>query len=109
MDFSKYQEQSKSTALYPKIEESYVYPTMGLANEAGEVLGVVKKIFRDQNGEVTDEVKRKIKKELGDVLWYVAQVATEFDLKLDDVAQANIDKLASRKERGTLHGDGDDR
>lgn len=82
---------------------------MGLANEAGEVLGVAKKIFRDQQGEVTDETREKIKKELGDVLWYVAQVASDFDLQLEDVAQANLDKLSSRKERGVLQGSGDDR
>jgi len=109
MDFSNYQEQSKSTALYPSIEKRFVYPLMGLANEAGEVLGVAKKIFRDQAGEVSEETRQKIKKELGDVLWYLAQVASDFDLKLDDIAQANLDKLASRKDRGVLQGSGDDR
>jgi len=109
MDFQEYQKKSRKTAIYPKIGENYVYPTMGLVNEAGEVAGKVKKIFRDKNGIVSDETKHDISKELGDVLWYVAQVATEFDLSLSEIAQENIEKLTSRMERGMLNGDGDNR
>lgn len=109
MDFKEYQEKSRKTALYPKIGESYVYPALGLANEAGEVAGKIKKIFRDKNGMVDDEVRYSIEKELGDVLWYVAQVATEFDLSLNGIAEKNIEKLYSRLERGKINGDGDDR
>lgn len=109
MDFKEYQEKSRKTALYPNVGKNFVYPTLGLTGEAGEVAEKVKKIFRDNNGEVNDEIKKTIEKELGDVLWYVAQLATEFDLSLEDVAEKNIEKLWSRLERGTLHGNGDNR
>jgi NTP pyrophosphatase (non-canonical NTP hydrolase) len=109
MNFEEYQKKSRKTALYPKIGENYVYPTMGLVNEAGEVAGKVKKIFRDKNGVLDDETRYAIKKELGDVLWYIAQLATELNLTLDEIAQYNIEKLYSRLERGTINGDGDNR
>lgn len=109
MDFKEYQEKSRKTAIYPKIGENFVYPALGLGDEAGEVLGKIKKIFRDKNGEVSDETKNELKKELGDVLWYLAQLSTELEISLDDVAESNIEKLYSRLDRGTLHGDGDNR
>lgn len=109
MKLSVYQQKSKATALYPAIGHRVVYPALGLAGEAGEVANKVKKIFRDDKGEITDEKLEQLKKELGDVLWYVAQVANELDLDLDEIAQLNLDRLLSRKERGTLHGDGDNR
>lgn len=108
MQFSQYQQQTKSTAIYPAIGHRVTYPALGLANEAGEVLGKIKKVFRDKDGNF-DSAKDDISKELGDVLWYIAQVANELDINLDDVAQANIDKLFSRKERGVLQGSGDNR
>jgi NTP pyrophosphatase (non-canonical NTP hydrolase) len=109
MNFEEYQKKSRKTAVYPKIGESFVYPALGLGDEAGEVLGKIKKIFRDKNGVVDEATKKEIKKELGDVLWYLSQLSTELDLSLDDIAQANIEKLQSRLERGTLHGNGDNR
>lgn len=109
MTFKEYQQQSRTTAMYPDIGKSFVYPVLGLSGEAAEIANKVKKIFRDQGGVVTDETKKNIKKELGDVLWYVAQVATEFQLDLDKVAKENLDKLFSRKERGTITGSGDNR
>lgn len=109
MNFKEYQEKSRKTAIYPKIGESFVYPALGLGDEAGEVLGKIKKIFRDKGGEVNEETKNEIKKELGDVLWYLAQLSTELGISLDDVAESNIEKLYSRLDRGTLHGDGDNR
>lgn len=109
MEFSEYQRKSRKTALYPKIEKGFVYPALGLAGEAGEVAEKVKKIFRDRAGKVDAETGQAIEKELGDVLWYVAQLATEFDLSLDEVAEKNIKKLYSRMDRGKLQGEGDDR
>lgn len=109
MDFKEYQARTGDTALYPGVGSNYVYPTLGLAGEAGEIANKVKKISRDQNGVVTPEVRTMIKAELGDVLWYVARLAEEFGLSLQEIAEENIAKLASRKERGTLHGDGDTR
>lgn len=110
MKFSDYQQQAIKTALYPKVAgHSWVYPALGLANEAGEVTGKLKKVIRDNDGIVDDQRRKDIAKELGDVLWYLAQVATELEINLDEVAEANIAKLASRQARGTLGGDGDNR
>lgn len=109
MTFEEYQTTSRTTAMYPIVGKNYVYPTLGLVGEAGEVAEKVKKIFRDNNGELDAERKAVLEKELGDVLWYLAQLATELGLSLDDIAKNNIAKLQSRKERGMLHGDGDSR
>jgi len=107
MDFKEYQEKSRKTAMYPDKDNNFIYPTLGLAGEAGEVSEKIKKVIRDKGGVIDDETREMIKKELGDVLWYVSQLATELDLSLDDVAQHNIEKLYSRMERNVLHGDGD--
>ncbi|QQS60576.1 nucleoside triphosphate pyrophosphohydrolase family protein [Candidatus Falkowbacteria bacterium] len=109
MELNEYQAKAFATANYPSIGASYVYPALGLAGEAGEVVEKVKKIFRNHNGVVTDEYRDLIKKELGDVLWYMAVLSQEFDFKLEDVAKLNIEKLASRAKRGALHSDGDNR
>ncbi len=109
MDFNKYQEESKRTAVYPNQGNNYIYPVLGLTGEAGEVAEKIKKIIRDKAGQVSDEDKLELSKELGDVMWYVAQLATEFNLKMSDIAQGNLDKLHSRIKRGVLHGSGDNR
>jgi NTP pyrophosphatase (non-canonical NTP hydrolase) len=109
MDFSDYQKRSRATAQYPTIGHPVVYPTLGLANEAGEVAGKIKKVFRDKGGEITTETREALASELGDVLWYIAQVCTELNISLDDVAEANIAKLLDRQQRGKIRGDGDNR
>jgi NTP pyrophosphatase (non-canonical NTP hydrolase) len=109
MDFNDYQTKSRKTAGYPSIGHSVIYPTLGLVNEAGEVAGKIKKVFRDKGGQISAETREALKAELGDVLWYVAQVATELDLSLDEIAEYNIAKLSDRLERGKIRGDGDDR
>jgi len=109
MNFSEYQKKSRRTALYPNQGNNYIYPTLGLAGESGEVSEKIKKIIRDKAGAVNDEDRRAIEKELGDVLWYLSQLATELNIDLEGVAQRNIEKLESRLERGTLSGSGDDR
>jgi NTP pyrophosphatase (non-canonical NTP hydrolase) len=109
MDFSDYQTKSRKTAKYPPIGHPVIYPTLGLANEAGEVAGKVKKIFRDKQGLIGPAEREALTSELGDVLWYLAQVCTELELSLDEVAEANIEKLYSRLERGKIGGDGDNR
>ncbi len=109
LTFSEYQRKSRRTAAYPTIGEPFIYPTLGLVGEVGEVAEKVKKIFRDKGGTVDAETRAAVEKELGDVLWYMAQLATELGLSLDDVAAGNIKKLLSRLDRGTLHGDGDER
>jgi NTP pyrophosphatase (non-canonical NTP hydrolase) len=108
MELSEYQRLSRQTAEYPR-EAWLAYPALGLAGEAGEVAEHAKKAIRDDGGEVAEERREKISKELGDVLWYVAQLASELNLNLDEVAQANLDKLLSRQRRGVLSGSGDDR
>ena len=109
MDFKDYQQKSRKTAGYPPIGHRVIYPTLGLVNEAGEVAGKIKKVFRDKGGEISEETREALKAELGDVLWYLAQVCTELDLSLDEVAEANITKLYDRLERGVIRGDGDNR
>jgi NTP pyrophosphatase (non-canonical NTP hydrolase) len=109
MNFSDYQTRSRATAQYPTIGHPVIYPTLGLANEAGEVAGKIKKVFRDKGGEIGAETREALQAELGDVLWYIAQVCTELDLSLDDVAEANLAKLLDRQARGKIRGDGDNR
>lgn len=109
LTFEEYQKFTKSTALYPKLGMDYVYPTIGLAGETGEVSELVKKLIRDNNSVIDDEFLERLQKELGDVLWYVSQVAAEFDLSLEKIAEQNVKKLTSRKQRNKIHGDGDNR
>jgi NTP pyrophosphatase (non-canonical NTP hydrolase) len=109
MDFNDYQTKSRATAKYPVIGHGVIYPTLGLVNEAGEVAGKIKKIFRDKEGTFSEADKDALKAELGDVLWYIAQIATELDLSLDEIAEYNIAKLLDRLERGKIKGDGDNR
>ncbi|HEX3911025.1 MAG TPA: nucleoside triphosphate pyrophosphohydrolase family protein [Solirubrobacteraceae bacterium] len=108
MELSEYQRVSRSTAQYPRTE-ALTYPALGLAGEAGEFADHAKKVIRDDGGEVSEERRAAMSKELGDVLWYVAQLATELELDLDQIAQQNLEKLLSRKRRGVLAGSGDDR
>ncbi|MDG1949851.1 MAG: nucleoside triphosphate pyrophosphohydrolase family protein [bacterium] len=109
MNLSEYQKKAQVTALYPDAGNNPYYAVLGLTGEAGEIANTVKKIMRDDDGVITDEKRAEVKKELGDVLWYVACTATEMGLNLDEIAQANLDKLASRAERGVLKGSGNDR
>jgi NTP pyrophosphatase (non-canonical NTP hydrolase) len=109
MKLSDYQTKARVTALYPDAGSNPYYPALGLGGEVGEVLNKVKKVMRDHDGQITNEFRDDLKKELGDVLWYVAALATELNLNLDEIAEANIEKLYSRKERGVLKGSGDDR
>jgi NTP pyrophosphatase (non-canonical NTP hydrolase) len=108
MDLGHYQNLSRRTAQYPR-EAWLTYPALGLAGEAGEVAEHVKKAIRDDAGEITDERRAAMAKELGDVLWYTAQLATELGLELEDIARANLEKLLSRQRRGVLSGSGDER
>jgi NTP pyrophosphatase (non-canonical NTP hydrolase) len=108
MQLSDYQRQSRQTAEYPR-EAWLAYPALGLAGEAGEVAEHAKKAIRDDGGTVGEERKAAMSKELGDVLWYVAQLATELGLDLDRIAEENLAKLLSRQRRGVLSGSGDER
>src|SRR5271163_3014947 len=105
MDLAEYQRLSRRTAEYPR-EHWLAYPALGLAGEAGEVAEHAKKVLRDDDGSITDERRAAMSKELGDVLWYVAQLASELELDLDEVAAENLEKLFSRQRRGVLSGSG---
>lgn len=109
MDFQAYQQQSRATARYPDAGANPIYPTLGLSGEAGEVADKVKKVLRDQGGVFSEEAIDSLKLELGDVLWYVAQLASELGLDLEQIAQANLEKLASRAARNVIAGSGDNR
>lgn len=109
MQFNDYQAKAKETALYPRVGSNLIYPTLGLAGEAGEFANKVKKIDRDASGALSEEMRQMLVEELGDVLWYVAQLSLELGTDLEMVAERNLEKLASRKERDTLHGNGDHR
>ncbi len=109
MDINHYQHGARATACYPNVGQNPIYPTLGLTGEAGEVADKVKKVLRDQQGVFDLDTRQAIKLELGDVLWYVAQLASELGFDLEDVAQANLDKLASRASRGQISGSGDQR
>ena len=115
MEFDEYQRLSRKTVRYPRLGPhdgpyvGWIYPALGLAGEAGEVEERVKKMIRDSDLQVTSDLKDKIRKELGDVLWYVSQLATELGMSLDDIATCNLGKLDSRTARGVIGGEGDDR
>ena len=138
MDLSVYQQKASSTAVYPTIMELVVkalasqgddklavgvkqaleltdlnsnpyYALLGLTGEAGELANKIKKVMRDSGGVISEKTSDSIKGELGDVMWYVAALATEMGFDLSEVAQSNLDKLSSRKEKGTLLGDGDNK
>lgn len=104
----EYQDNAINTRMYPQ-DMAIPYCALGLTGEAGEVAEKVKKIIRDKGGKVNEEDKQDLKKELGDVLWYVTDMADQLGFTLEEVAQANIDKLQSRKDRGKLGGSGDNR
>lgn len=112
LSFSDYQLATESTAIYPEAGTGSVmalaYVGLGLG-ETGEVQGKLKKILRDSGGVISDDTRRELAKEIGDVLWYAARLADELDLSLEVIAQNNLDKLLSRKERGVLTGSGDNR
>lgn len=108
MDLNSYQELALESAIYDR-KWAVMYPAMGLAGEVGEVLNKIKKVYRDDGGEMTHEQREGIAKELGDCLWYLSILASDLKVNLVDIATGNIDKLSSRMERGVIGGSGDDR
>ena len=106
MNFNEYQEMTKQTAKYPQ-DKALEYLTLGITSEAGEVADKVKKIIRD--GGSLDEKRKDIMGEVGDVLWYVAQIGLVIGFSLEEIAKKNIEKLLDRKERNVIGGSGDNR
>ena len=109
MDFKTYQKKARETAKYPNLGSNNIYPTLGLVGEAGEVAEKVKKVIRDKNSIFDEESKLAIKKELGDVLWYLSNLCTEFNFSLEEVALNNLEKLKLRALKGKISGSGDNR
>ena len=108
MTLKEYQKAALTTAVYPD-NYKIIYPALGMNGEAGEVADKVKKVIRDNNAAFSDEKKREIAKEIGDVMWYCATLANDLGYSLEEIGLMNIDKLQSRKERGMLGGSGDNR
>ena len=116
MNFNDYQKKaeefdcfSKPAELTSLTEAGFLEKVLGLTGEAGETADKVKKIIRDKGGKFSEEDKGEIVKELGDVMWYLAGIARYLDVDLSEVAEGNIEKLASRKQRGVISGSGDNR
>jgi NTP pyrophosphatase (non-canonical NTP hydrolase) len=113
MTFEEYQKQAISTLTtdhaYGDISAELMAQVLGLVGESGEFAEKVKKLIRDKNGELSDEARTELLKELGDVLWYVNAVSHLLGSNLTDVAQNNLNKVLSRKERGVTKGAGDNR
>lgn len=114
MYLNEYQQQAMTTDFFNGemqvvTDPAFMAKLLGLVGEAGEVAEKFKKIIRDKNSIISDEDKKEIIKELGDVLWYIATLAHYMGTPLEDIASMNLAKLASRKERGVSHGNGDNR
>lgn len=109
MDLQTYQARAALTAFYPDAGANPIYPTLGLCGEAGEVADKVKKVLRDHGGAFTDQLRADLALELGDVLWYLARLASELNLDLAAIAEGNLAKLASRAARNVIAGSGDQR
>lgn len=108
-NLDEYQSQAMELAFYPCIGSNFIYPTLGLVGEAGEVAEKIKKLIRDDHSEISKAKSDELREEIGDVLWYISALATEFNLSLSEIATSNITKLRKRKAAGTLRGSGDKR
>lgn len=111
MEFNEYQKLASRTAFFNKPDKDYILMILclGIAGESGEILEKVKHLMRDDKGEVTPERRESIKKEIGDTLWYLSQLARELGISFDDIASANIAKLEDRAARKVLDSEGDNR
>ena len=109
MNFQEYQAEATKTAIYQNKGNNPYYHTLGLCGEAGEVAEKIKKVMRDDGGDISIEKSAEIMKEIGDVIWYIAALCEELDIDMETCAILNIEKLKSRQQRGTLQGSGDNR
>lgn len=111
MEFNEYQEKAARTATFQDKLKEYklMYVCLGLAGETGELIEKIKKVIRNEDGVISEEKREGIKYELGDILWYLSQIARTCDISLDDVAEGNIKKLADRAARGVIKSEGDTR
>ncbi|MDN5819786.1 MAG: nucleoside triphosphate pyrophosphohydrolase family protein [bacterium] len=113
MNIQDYSKQAMSTDVFERTDSisdpGMLEKVFGLVGEAGEVAEKFKKLLRDKGGEATDEDKKEIAKELGDILWYVNSVANYLDYDLEQIATMNLEKVLSRQQRGMTTGSGDNR
>ncbi|MGH7192840.1 MAG: nucleoside triphosphate pyrophosphohydrolase family protein [Candidatus Saccharimonadales bacterium] len=110
MNFNDYQKRALTTVISEGNEfNDLLHWVLGINGEAGEVAEKVKKIIRDKGGKVSQDDKRELGKEIGDVLWYLAVFAHHLGIEFDDIATANLKKLADRQSRGVIGGTGDNR
>lgn len=108
MELNDYQKSALATAIYPN-DGTISYLALAICGEAGELADKVKKVLRDKDGKFAESDKQALALELGDVMWYAANLAHILGYEMSTVAQMNIEKIAGRVERGTLHGAGDNR
>jgi NTP pyrophosphatase (non-canonical NTP hydrolase) len=122
MEFKEYQTTAHKTAQYPQVkvhpnktgpdysvEANWIYPVFGLVGETGELAEKLKKVIRNQDGILLGQEAIEIGKEIGDILWYLSEVATALNLDLDNLAQQNLNKLKSREKRDVIKSEGDNR
>lgn len=113
MNFDEYQktagEYDLARATANLKDTGFIEKILGLVGEAGETAEKIKKILRDKDGKASKQDRVLITKELGDILWYVASIARYLGIPLSEVAELNIKKLESRRQRDKLHGEGDER
>lgn len=109
MLMNDYQKKAMKTARGVGAKDEIFHLLLGLSGEVGEVMEKAKKVVRDNDSYFDDNFRHELRKELGDVLWYVAVLCDYFKTDLSSVAELNIRKLQDRKDRGVLGGSGDDR
>lgn len=113
MEARTYQQMARALAEYPDVGYNILYPAMGIAGEAGEVCDKVKKYWRNHGIKTGQTLsinhKAALVKEIGDVLWYCAALASEMGVDLGDIMTENIAKLQNRQKRGTIKSEGDNR
>ena len=108
LTFTKYQEKASATAVYPAAMK-VLYPAMGLPSEVGEFLNKLKKVYRDDEGVLTADKRAELQDEMGDILWYIAQLCNDLDISMEFAAATNLLKLKDRQTRNKLQGSGDTR
>lgn len=111
--FNTYQDQARATASYPDLGSNLIYPALGIAGESGEIVDKIKKLYRNhgitRGDQLTPEQKLELVKEIGDELWYLANLCCELDVDLSYAARINIEKLTDRVKRGVVKSEGDNR
>ena len=108
MTFNEYKNEAIKTAIYHQ-HYKIIYPALGMCGECGEVAEKIKKVIRDNQGIFDADKTKEIEKELGDVLWYIANICNDLNIDFDNVAQNNVNKINARVQNNTLHGNGDNR